>query len=27
MLGLTNREFDGAGIQFRIWARPVVDRG
>lgn len=27
VLGLTRWEFDGAGIQFRIWTRPVVSDG
>ena len=26
-LGLTRFEFDGAGIAFRVWARPVVSEG
>jgi hypothetical protein len=27
LLGLTRWEFDGAGILFRIWARPVLSAG
>ncbi|WP_149536920.1 hypothetical protein [Siccirubricoccus phaeus] len=27
LLGLTRWEWDGAGIRFRIWARPVIGRG
>lgn len=26
-LGLTRFEFDGAGIAFRVWTRPVLSRG
>jgi hypothetical protein len=27
ILGLTRWEWDGAGIRFRIWTRPIVGRG
>ncbi|MCO6417442.1 hypothetical protein JYK14_14910 [Siccirubricoccus sp. KC 17139] len=27
LLGLTRWEWDGAGIRFRIWARPIIGRG
>lgn len=27
LLGLTRWEWDGAGIHFRIWARPIIGRG
>lgn len=27
LLGLTRWEWNGAGIRFRIWARPVIGRG
>lgn len=27
LLGQTHFEFDGSGIQFRVWTRPVVSNG
>jgi hypothetical protein len=27
LLGLTRWEWDGAGIRFRLWARPVIGHG
>ena len=27
ILGLTRWEFEGGGLRFRIWARPILGRG